>query len=440
MIVYLVRSCPRLSPTFVLDALLRLEQLGARIELFALAASGETLVQPAVARLRTTPRVLRRASPADHVLVARAAPARYVAAALSAARQVQHERGYHVESRFSAFARAVTLARHLSRLRAHGPVHLHAHFAHDPALVAQLAHALTGVPYTFTAHARDVHQVSPSLLARRAARSQAVVACCASNARVLEAVAPGKVHHLPHGVDTDQFRPGPPTEEPPVPSGPPLVVSVGRLVEKKGFVDLLRAFALLRDGGVPFTSEVYGDGPLRDELARLTARLDLDGHVTFLGARTRDQLLAAYRRSDVFALTPFATEDGDVDGIPNVLLEAMACAVPVVATAAGGVAEAVTPGHDGLLARPRDVHGVAGHLAVLLSDPERRRTMGRAARRTAVERFDGRSAAGRLLDLFTASVGVEPASGTSGDDDDHVPVVPAEGRLGAGPRPPSSPS
>ncbi|MDQ3978028.1 MAG: glycosyltransferase [Actinomycetota bacterium] len=440
VIVYVVRSFPRLSQTFVLDEMLRLEHLGARIELFTLEASGETLVQPDVARLRATPAVLPVASFAQHVLVALAAPRRYLTAALAAARQVQHEQGYHAESRFRAFGRAVTLARRLHRLGRTGPVHVHAHFAHDPALVAQIAHLLTGVTYTFTAHARDVHQVSPVVMGERGARAEAVVACCAANAAVLETVVPGKVRHLPHGVDTDYFRPAAPTPSlVRAKACPPLVVSVGRLVEKKGLADLLAALARLREQGVPFRAEVHGDGPLRGELTRLAVQLGLGDHVTFMGARTRDQLRETYQAADVFALTPYAIADGDVDGIPNVVLEAMACGLPVVATAAGGVGEAITPGHHGLLAGPRDVAAVARHLAALLADAGLRRTMGEAARRTAVERFDGWSASRQLLDLFRQSLGTATRE-APGDDDGHVPIEAAERRLGAGAGPAGRPA
>ena len=438
VVAYLVRSFPRLSQTFVLDEILRLERLGADIGLFALEASGETLVHGDVARLRTTPEVVAPASVGDHLAVAAGAPGRYALALRAAVRQVEHEHGYHAGSRMEAFGRAVALARRLDRLRRARPVHLHAHFAHDPALVAQLVHLLTGVRYSFTAHARDVHQVSPRLLRERTARSEGVVACCAANAGVLEGLAPGKVHHVPHGVDTDTFRP--PAEVRPAGSQPPLVMSVGRLVEKKGFVDLLEAFGHLRSRGVSFHAEVHGDGPLRDELRGLCARLGLSAHVSFLGARTREQLLEAYRRADVFALTPFPTSGGDVDGVPNVVLEAMACGLPVVVTAAGGVAEAVTPGVDGLLARPRDVEAVATHLAAVLSDADLRRALGAGARRTAVERFDGWGSARRLLDLFGGWGGIVPAGRPVGHDDGHVPVPSRQDGLGAGTGPASRPS
>jgi len=184
----------------------------------------------------------------------------------------------------------------------------------------------------------------------------------------------------------------------------PLLVSVGRVAVKKGFDDLLRACARLAARGRRFRCEIYGDGPCRGDLEALRDQLGLAGMVGFAGARTQAELLHVYQQADVFALTPRVTDDGDRDGIPNVLVEAMACGVPVVSTVVGGVAELVTDGRDGLLVRAGDSGAIAGRLEELLGDPVRRQRLGEAAAATA-RRFDGRAAAQTLAALFGHAAG-----------------------------------
>jgi glycosyltransferase involved in cell wall biosynthesis len=178
-------------------------------------------------------------------------------------------------------------------------------------------------------------------------------------------------------------------------------------VDKKGYPDLLAACRLLKDRGQRFRLALYGDGPGRARLEAELARLDLRAEVALLGARPRDALLPALQHADVFALTPVVTADGDRDGIPNVLLEAMACGLPAVSTTVGGVAEVIAHGRDGLLAPPGDVGAIAGHLQTLLADPAARRRLGAAARRTVVARFDARDAAATLAGLVAPGAGID---------------------------------
>jgi glycosyltransferase involved in cell wall biosynthesis len=206
-----------------------------------------------------------------------------------------------------------------------------------------------------------------------------------------------------HGVELDRFVPVPRGED----RAPVEIVSVGRLVEKKGFADLLQACRRLKQVPVaeraPFRLRVYGDGPLRAELTALRDRLELRPEVEFAGERDRDDVLRAFQSADVFALTPYVPADGDRDGVPNVIVEAMACGLPVVTTDAGGIAEVVRHGVTGLVAAPRDVAAIARHLAALVTDAPRRRALGDAGRRTVEERFDVRSAAQELSLLFAGA-------------------------------------
>jgi glycosyltransferase involved in cell wall biosynthesis len=179
-----------------------------------------------------------------------------------------------------------------------------------------------------------------------------------------------------------------------------LIVSVGRLVAKKGFPDILRALALLKQSGRRFRYAIYGEGPLRAELAALIAELDLAGEVSLPGERPQHELIPILRAADIFTLAPFVTDDGDRDGVPNVLVEAMACGVPVVSTRVAGIPELVRHEHNGLLAAPHDVAGLATALGRLIDDASWRAQLGAAARTTVTEQFDLRAAARQIAALF----------------------------------------
>jgi glycosyltransferase involved in cell wall biosynthesis len=406
---YILRSFPRLSQTFILSEALALEERGVRLRLFPAIDPREPVVQPQVAEVRAPVRYLSTTDEAElqaaHAWLAHHAPERYAAARDYVRRRADLDEGYVAASRFYCFDQAVLLA---EQLHLAGDVgHLHAHFAHDPTLVALLTQQLTGISFSFTAHARDLFQIPRHILVERVAAATAIVTCCGANCDYLDEVLPpelrGKVHLIHHGVNLDGFQPAPRRD--PAPGEAPLILSVGRLVEKKGFPDLLRAVALLRGSGRQLRLAIYGDGPLRAELTALAEQLGIADCFELPGERPQRELVPALQTADIFALTPFVTDDGDRDGVPNVLAEAMACGVPVVSTAVSGIPELVRHGENGLLCAARDVETIAAALGRLLDDREERLRFGAAARRTVVEHFDLRTAAGRLAGLFEQAIG-----------------------------------
>lgn len=422
---YILRSYPRLSQTFIVNEMRALEQLGLPIHIFAITNPREPIIQPQVAAIRAALDYLELATQrhpfailAEQLRAACAAPRRYFAALRYVVRRRDLGADYSAGSRYTCFIQAVYVARLIDRARRSGqPIsHLHAHFAHDPTLIALLAHMLTGISYSFTAHARDLYQLPTAALNDRIAAASAVVTCCGTNIDYLTELAPdgmrSKLRLIHHGVDLSGFQPAAQTADQHSPQAElgelgadaaddaPLILSIGRLVEKKGFPDLVYACAELAKAGYRFRCVIYGDGPLHDALAAQIAQLGLADRVTLAGACSQPELLPAFQSADIFALAPFVTDDGDRDGIPNVLVEAMACALPVVTTEVAGIPELVQHDHNGLLAAPRDPVGLAAALAALLDDPARRVRLGATARRTVVERFDLRMAAQQLLELF----------------------------------------
>jgi glycosyltransferase involved in cell wall biosynthesis len=408
-VIYLVRSWPRLSQTFVLEEVLALERRGLDLALFALVRSGETLVHPQVNDVRACVTYLDDAGDGHHrprralthARVLARHPLRYARALLFCLRRRGLTAGYSSCSTLGGFDHAVRVSAQVAGMAraGHPATHLHAHFAHDPALVGLLAARITGLPFTFTAHARDLTQIPAASLRARAARAATLVTCCGANADYLRQVLPAAcrppVEVIRHGVRLDRFvparrEPGPVAE----------LVSVGRLVPKKGYADLLRALALLRDQGVRFCCRIHGDGPLRADLERLRDDLGLRERVQLPGAATGGQVAAALAGADVFVLTPVHTDDGDRDGIPNVLVEAMACALPVATTSAGGVGELVHHLRNGLVAPPGDTTAIADCIGRLIADPRLRARLGDAARRTVESGHDVDEAARALDRLF----------------------------------------
>lgn len=398
-VAYVVRSWPRLSQTFILNEILALERAGVDISIFAMTRGDEQLVQPSVADVRAPVRYLNdhNRGALAHFRVALHSPWRYVATLVIALTRRELLGGYTKSRPTEAFHAAVLTTDELVRTR---PAYsrIHAHFAHDPALIGVLAHRLTGLPFSFTAHARDLYQIPDRALVGRAREASVIVTCCKSNVEhIANVVGPDgpPIELVYHGLDLDRFQASPR----PTPKAAPLVVSVGRLVAKKGFDDLLTACRQIKESGLQFRCEIYGDGPSKRELESLRDELGLAGVVAFCGPRTQSELIDAYHRADLFALTPKVTEDGDRDGVPNVIVEAMATGVPVVSTEVGGIPEAVVDRRNGLLAAANDPTAIASCLAALLGDPSLRKVLGEAAARDA-SRFDVQAAARRLAELF----------------------------------------
>jgi glycosyltransferase involved in cell wall biosynthesis len=427
-IAYILRSYPRLSQTFIVNEILALEQLGLNLHLFAITNPHEPIVQGNVAQVRAPVIYLEDAASrtrdtvlAEHAWVEQLAPARYSTVRNYVEQNAELDEGYTSASRFECFEYAVHLAALLERERSAGnPIdHLHAHFAHDPTLIALLVHMLTGISFSFTAHARDLVQIPPHALIERIAQARFMLTCSGTNIDYVNQLVPeplrAKVRLIYHGVNLDGFQPreytrraekqldlsvtlrsfaGEPNDD------PPLILSVGRLVEKKGFPDLIAACAQLKQAGRQFRCAIYGEGPLHGQLSEQIAQLDLVDHVTLEGERGQAELIPIFQRAAIFALAPFVTEDNDRDGIPNVLVEAMACGLPVVSTAVAGIPELVRHGENGLMIAPHDIPALTDALAALLGDQPRREQMGATARATVVAHFDLRAAARQIVALF----------------------------------------
>jgi glycosyltransferase involved in cell wall biosynthesis len=409
-VAYLLKRFPRLSETFVLNEVLEVRRHGLETVLYALEDPREAIVDPQAAQLQPQVHYLHRPGRGLRSW------ARLIGGATLQGVARPH-RALRVMSALARTHRSTASLRHaveglwLAReLRRQGVTHLHAHFAHTPSAVAYMAHLAGGIPFSFTAHAKDLYTTLPRNVVIRARAARFVITCTEFNRHFLEALlggAPVPIHVLYHGTDLSRFEPD---GQPPQRNR---IVSVGRLVAKKGYPYLIEALTHLHREGVQFTCDIYGGGPMRDELAAQARAGDISHLVNFHGARLQDEVLAAYRTAAVVALASVVTDDGDRDGIPNVLVEAMACGVPVVSTRISGIPELVDDGTDGLLVDPAEPVALAVAIQQVLTDAELRARLARAGRRKVERLFDVDANSRMLVRLFTEG-DPGPAPGLAG--------------------------
>jgi glycosyltransferase involved in cell wall biosynthesis len=344
-LVMLMSGFPRRSETFAIYELLALDRAGCLEAVFATKPGEPGPPQPGAERLMEKVRVLAPGTPAEQ------------------AEEV------------------------VERLDGAPVTAVHGYFAHVPTEVAAKAARRLGVPYGFSVHALDARKVGPSGLAERARDAACVIACNPDVAGDLRR-AGAPVHLIPHGVDLERFRPTAPP-----PAEVLKILAVGRLVPKKGFPVLLDAAARLL---APFRLRIVGAGAERDALARRIAELGLGDRVELAGPRTHDDLPAEFAAAHIVVVPSVADARGDRDGLPNVVLEAMSCARPVVASDIGAVSSAVIDGRTGVLVPPGDAEALAGALEFLVDQPDVRERLGREARARVEADFELNSCTARL--------------------------------------------
>jgi glycosyltransferase involved in cell wall biosynthesis len=392
---------PQVSETFIANEILALERMGVALRVFSLRSPIENVTHECVRNIRSQitylPDPLNRHIKeliAAQVSVAAVAPARYRAALQDVACTSIRERSIEPWKRL---LQAGALSRAIDRT---GVTHLHAHFAHSATYVTMLAGKFTGLPFSFSAHARDIYVANtPRLLAEKVAAATFVATCTEANRQYLCGLTPDhqdKIRLAYHGVDIEKFVQDGTRED----SDPPVILSAGRLVQKKGFGDLLKACRRLRQQGLPFRCVIIGDGPLRANLERRIAALGLYDVVQLAGPKTQEELADEYKRATVFALPCKVLEDGDRDGIPNVLLEAMASGLPVVSTSVSGIPELIANGDSGLLVPSGNVNELGAALELLLADSDLRERLGARARAAVEERFDSMKCVREVAGLF----------------------------------------
>jgi colanic acid/amylovoran biosynthesis glycosyltransferase len=387
---YVLKRYPRFSETFVVNEILAHEAAGLGIEIFSLRPPDDTHFQDGISRVRAPVTYLPVYGLKAEALWSAVQEAAEVLPGVWSA--LEAARGEDVRDVYQA----LLLAR-IVRLR--GISHLHAHFASVATTVTRLAARFAEVPYTFTAHAKDIfhESVQPDDLRRKLEDASAVVTVSDYNEAHLRAefgAAAGRVQRIYNGLDTSRFPFTIPRRRRTV------IVGVGRLVEKKGFDDLVSACAILASRGVDFECRIIGTGDMESALRAQIESLGLGSRVRLLGPQPQSEVIAEVGSAALFAAPCVLGSDGNRDGLPTVLLEAMALGTPCVSTDVTGIPEALHDGETGLMVTQHDPEALAGAMERLLGDPELRVRLAIRARQLIEAEFSVHRNAARVRALF----------------------------------------
>jgi glycosyltransferase involved in cell wall biosynthesis len=375
-----VKGWPRLSETFIAQELVALEQAGHRFDIWSLRFPTDKKRHPLHDRLQANVRYLPEYLYQEPGRVAAARAAARLLPGYDAAYAIWRAdlRRDPTHNRIRRFGQACVLATELPP-ETRG---LYAHFLHTPSSVARYTAVMRGLPWGFSAHAKDIW-TSPDWeirekLASDAAGAQFGATCTAFGAAQLRDLAadPARIDLIYHGLDLSRFPP-PPERPLRQPDAPMHLMSVGRLVEKKGFDNLIAALELL-PARIDWHWTHIGGGALHDQLTQQATRAGIADRITWRGACDQPEVIAAMRAADLFVLPSRIASDGDRDGLPNVLMESASQRLPILSTAVSAIPEFIQSGTQGLLT-PDTPEALSQAITTLADNPDRASAMADAA-------------------------------------------------------------
>jgi glycosyltransferase involved in cell wall biosynthesis len=403
--VVLLKGYPRLSETFIAQELRGLELAGFRLELVSMRRPTDKKRHPVHDEIEAPVHYLPEYLHEEPLRVAKAflhwiGRPTFRKAFSAFLKDLPRDIS---RNRFRRFGQALVLAREWPE----GADWLHVHFIHTPAAVARYASQLLGMPFSISAHAKDIWTSADWDLSDKLTDARWTVTCTRGGAEHLRALSEDsdKVHLSYHGLNLDRF---PPPNRPPAtrdgsdPNNPITILAVGRAVPKKGFDILLRALALLPPDLSWRLDHVGGGGELA-VLKPLAQQLGLSGRVRWHGSMSQQEVLARYSEADVFALPCRIGRDGDRDGLPNVLVEAASQRVLCISTTISGIPELFVDGENGLLVKPEDPEAFADALEKAIRNPSERDRMAGNAEAKVRGHFDHRTSIRDLEILFSSA-------------------------------------
>jgi colanic acid/amylovoran biosynthesis glycosyltransferase len=391
---YVLKRYPRISETFIAAELVELERQGEHVTVFALSRPEEPFEHAFVGEVRARVVYLPHRPLWEPVRVMRALAHVWRASPRGWLRAAAVGLAPPRLAGWRKLLQATVLRQELERA---GIDHVHAHFATSAARLANLAWRMGGPSYSVTAHAKDIYHdgIRRDRLRDKLEHATFIATVSEANSAYLSSLLRGSRRPRVVSNAVDLRRLGAPQTNGREPN---VVLTVARLIEKKGLSDLVSACGILVRRGVSVRLEVVGDGPLRSQLEAAAARQGV--RAVFHGALPNEQVLGLYRRATVYCLPCVIASSGDRDGLPTSVLEAMALGLPVVATSLNGLAEAVVNERTGVVVPGHDPEALADALERLLGDADLREQLAREARRHVEERFALERSVGLLRSLF----------------------------------------
>jgi glycosyltransferase involved in cell wall biosynthesis len=399
VMAYIAPEIPALSATFVTHEILALQQRGFTILPISVLTPAVPAMDADAVRLQSETIYLYRHGMPSFLAALAAQAVRHPVRTASALRlwftDIVHT-GLFSRNAAGLTYRFLAAARLARILEKNACRHLHAHFAHVPTDIAMYAAAMAGIGFSFTSHANDLFERG-WLLKEKVERSVAAVTISRFNRQFLEKLGASsdKIHIIRCGVTRH------PSSEQRAANRIPRIGSLGRLVEKKGFDVLIQAAGILARQGKDFTLEIAGSGPLQDDLQALAEREKLGDRIRFMGPIANDRVPEWLSHLDIFVLACKPDKNGDMDGIPVVLMEAMAADVPVISTTISAVPELIQDGESGLLAEPGSADDLAAQIINLLDDPELRQRCIAGGRTMTAGEFSESWNIERIVHLFS---------------------------------------
>ena len=399
VIGYIVRRFPKISETFILNEILAMENRGMDIHIFSLLPTRDSRFHGDLGKLKANVHYLPDIFDLRTLLrynkrVARRNRERYMRSLGKVLRTGNPLLLWR-------FLQSGYIADRAQGLKLN---HIHAHFANRSTSVASLTSEILGIPYSFTAHAVDIYKedVKEKVLTRKIEAAKCVVTVSDANKQFLVNHAKessDKIIRIYNGIDVNRFKPGDDA-----PDSPFTILAVARLVEKKGLVDLIEACRYLRDRELSFRCWIVGKGKLRRTLQELVDKWKLGDTVELLGAHSQDQILERYHQANLFVLPCIVGTDGNRDGLPVSIVEALACGLPVVTTPVTGIPEAVRHEHNGLIVPEQNPRLLANAIQKLIIDRDLYARLRQNTRASVLERFDLRKTVNELLNAITRNV------------------------------------
>lgn len=406
-VAYMMSRFPKITETFVLYEIVAVQSLGVEVEIYPLQRERTTAMHPEAVPLAQAAHFQPMVAPgflAAHGHYLRRSPRRYFGALWDSLRATWGSARYFFGI-LAFFPKTVQFARMMER---DGIAHIHAHFASHPAAAAFIIHRLTGIPYSFTAHGSDLHR-DQHMLCEKIAEASFAVTISHYNARLIaeacgDAIA-RQVVVLRCGVDTSAFTPRPRYNTNGGQDQPLHILSIGTLHEVKGQKYLIEACRLLVERGVRFTLELVGDGPDRPALEAQVTAAGLEDRVVFHGRQERQAIIDLLQKADALVAPSVPSSDNRREGIPVVLMEAMASSVAVIASDLSGIPELVEHEVCGLLTPPGDSAAIAAALERLWRDPALRQQLADGGRAKVLREFDLATNAAALIEWFGIGAG-----------------------------------